>query len=344
MAIVLTKLKNYEREISVNKNLRIAIVGATGMVGKTFLTVLEETPFAGARYTLFSSSRSAGTVVSFEGKDHTVQELTESSFDSGYDIALFSAGGDTSRKFAPIAASHGCVVVDNSSAWRMDENVPLIVPEVNAHAALGHKGIIANPNCNVIPAVVALKPIFDAYGISRIVFSTYQSASGAGRSGVEALQNELAGKTQNKFPHPIAGNCIPQIESFLENGYTKEEMKMLHETRKIFGDNSIQATATTVRVPVAVGHSVSVNVQTKKPFDLNELKECMRAFPGLIVMDDPQNSIYPTPLETQGRNEVFAGRIRRDESVENGLNMWVVADNIRKGAATNAVQIAQLLV
>lgn len=327
----------------MNSNPRIAIVGATGMVGRTFLTVIEELGLPAREYVLFATARSAGSVLKFLGRDYVVQALTEESFDSGFDIALFSAGGDTSKKFAPIAAAKGCVVIDNSSAWRMDPSVPLVVPEVNPEAVRQHHGIIANPNCNTIPATVALKPLYDAYGIKRIVYSTYQAVSGAGRGGWDDLENGLKGQPPKKFSHPIAGNCLPHIDVFLDNGYTKEEMKMVHETRKILGDESLRVTATTVRVPVFTGHSETINVELCRPFELSEVRALLAGFPGLVLQDDTAHNIYPTPLSASGHNEVFVGRVRRDESLENGLNLWVVADNVRKGAATNAVQIAQLL-
>ncbi|MFO7294396.1 MAG: aspartate-semialdehyde dehydrogenase [Clostridia bacterium] len=324
----------------------IAIVGATGMVGRKFLEVLEERKFPIANCYLFASERSAGTKIRFMGEDHVVQQLTETSFDSkGIDIALFSAGATVSKKFAPIAASNGAVVIDNSSAWRMEEGVPLVVPEVNPQEILKHKGIIANPNCSTIQAVVVLKPLHDRYKIKRIVYSTYQAVSGAGMGGYMDLQNGIRGeKTLQKFPHPIFANCIPHIDVFLDNGYTKEEMKMINETKKILGDYSLRITATTVRVPVFYGHSESINVEFEKDFDLNELKEVLANAPGVVVLDDPQNNIYPMPIHAENKDEVFVGRIRRDESVKSGVNLWVVADNIRKGAATNAVQIAQKLI
>lgn len=325
------------------KNYKIAIVGATGMVGRTFLKVLEEMKLP-AEYTLFSSARSAGLKVSFLGKEYTVNELTESSFDCGFDIALFSAGGSTSEKFSPIAASKGCVVIDNSSAWRMDPTVPLVVPEVNSEDITINKGIIANPNCSTIQAMVALKPLHDKYKIKRIVYSTYQAVSGAGVGGYQDLENGIKGEAPKKFPHPIAGNCIPHIDVFLDNGYTKEEMKMVHETRKILHDDSIKITATTVRVPVFNGHSESINLEFEKPFDLDELKAVLKAAPGVIVQDDVKNNVYPMPINAAGTNETYVGRIRRDESIDNGVNLWVVADNIRKGAAANAVQIAAKLI
>ena len=278
------------------------------------------------------------------GEEYTVRELNEHSFDEGFDIALFSAGGSTSEKFAPIAASKGCVVIDNSSQWRMNPEVPLVVPEVNPEDIKKHKGIIANPNCSTIQAMVALRPLQLKYGIERIVYSTYQAVSGAGLGGYQDLENGIKGEAPKKFNHPIFSNCLPQIDVFLPNGYTKEEMKMVNETRKILGDDTLRVTATTVRVPVFMAHSESINVELKKPFDLDDLKNTLAQAPGLIVQDDPKNEIYPMAINAAGKDETFVGRIRRDESVENGINMWVVADNIRKGAATNAVQIAQKLI
>ncbi len=322
------------------KKYNIAIVGATGMVGRTFLKVLEEVNLPAESYTLLASSRSAGKKLTFLGKEYEVQELTENSFD-GIDIALFSAGGSTSEKFAPIAASKDCLVIDNSSAWRMDPEVPLVVPEVNPEDIKKHKGIIANPNCSTIQAMVALRPLQLKYGIKRIVYSTYQAVSGAGLGGYNDLKNGINGEPPQKFNHPIFNNCLPQIDVFLPNGYTKEEMKMVNETRKILGDDNMKITATTVRVPVFDCHSESINVELEKPFDLKELRECLENAPGLVVQDDIDNCVYPMACTAVGTNETYVGRIRRDESVENGVNLWVVADNIRKGAATNAVQIAQ---
>lgn len=326
------------------KKVNLAVVGATGMVGKTFINVLEERNLPIENIYFFSSSRSAGSTIIFNNKEYTVEELTETSFDRGIDIALFSAGSGTSEKFAPIAASKGCVAVDNSSQWRMDKNVPLVVPEVNPEDISWHKGIIANPNCSTIQAVVALKPLHDKYNIKRIVYSTYQAVSGAGMSGYNDLENGLKGEAPKKFPHPIAGNCLPHIDVFLPNGYTKEEMKMVHETRKILGDENIRITATTVRVPVFNSHSESINIEFEKQYDLDELIEVLRNAPGIIVEDDVANNVYPMAVSATGKDETFVGRIRRDESVESGVNIWVVADNIRKGAATNAVQIAQELI
>lgn len=328
----------------MSKQYRVAVVGATGMVGRTFLKVLEEMKLPVEKYYLMASARSAGQSVEFMGKTYIVEELTEHSFDKKIDIALFSAGGSTSEKFAPIAAEKGVVVIDNSSAWRMDPTVPLVVPEVNPEALKEHHNIIANPNCSTIQAMVALKPLSDAYTLKRVVYSTYQAVSGAGRAGYLDLENGLKGEPPKKFPHPIAGNCLPHIDVFLPNGYTKEEEKMIQETRKILGLPDLKVTATTVRVPVFNSHSESINVEFEKPFELEELRELLKNAPGLVVEDDPENNVYPLALNAAGRNETFVGRIRRDESVESGVNLWVVADNIRKGAATNAVQIAAKLI
>ena len=326
------------------KKYNIAVVGATGMVGRTFLKVLEEFKLPVENYYLMASKRSAGKTVNFMGKDYVVEELNEHSFDKDIDIALFSAGGSTSEKFAPIAAEHGVVVIDNASAWRMDPKVPLVVPEVNPDDIKWNNGIIANPNCSTIQAMVALKPLHDKYKIKRVVYSTYQAVSGAGLAGWQDLENGLKGEAPKKFPHQIAGNCLPHIDVFLPNGYTKEEMKMVNETRKILGDDSIRITATTVRVPVFSSHSESINVEFYNQFDLDELRSVLENAPGIIVQDDVEHDVYPLALDAAGKNETFVGRIRRDESVESGVNLWVVADNIRKGAATNAVQIAQKLI
>jgi aspartate-semialdehyde dehydrogenase len=326
------------------KKINLAVVGATGMVGRTFLKVLEERDFPYDQLYVFASAKSAGEKVTCKGIEYIVQELTESSFDGDIDIALFSAGGDISKKFAPIAASKGVIVVDNSSAWRMDENVPLVVPEVNPQDIEWNKGIIANPNCSTIQAVVALKPLHDQYGIKRIIYSTYQSVSGTGVKGVEDLEQGLSGNDLLlAYPHPIAHNCLPHIDVFLENGYTKEEMKMIEETQKILGDYNLKITATTVRVPVFNSHSESINLELEKPFEVNAVRELLKNSPGITVQDDPSANVYPLARSAAGTDDVYVGRIRRDESTENGLNMWVVADNIRKGAATNAIQIAELV-
>jgi len=327
------------------KKYRVAVVGATGMVGRTFLKVLEERDFPISELFLFASKRSAGQKLTFKGQEYTVEELTENSFDRGIDIALFSAGASTSLKYAPIAAEKGCTVVDNSSAWRMEKDVPLVVPEVNPQDIEWHKGIIANPNCSTIQAVVALKPLHDHYKIKRIVYSTYQAVSGSGVKGIKDLEEGLKGNDQLlAYPHPIANNCLPHIDVFLENGYTKEEMKMINETKKILNEPDLKITATTVRVPVFNSHSESINIEFEKPFEIEEVREILRKAPGVVVQDDPENNVYPLARNAADTDDVYVGRIRRDFSVENGLNLWVVADNIRKGAATNTVQIAELLV
>ncbi len=326
------------------KKINLAIVGVTGMVGKTFLEVLEDRNLPIENLYMFSSARSAGSKITFKGTEYTVEELTETSFDRGIDIALFSAGGGASLKFAPIAASKGCIVIDNSSAWRMDDTVPLIVPEVNGEDIRNHKGIIANPNCSTIQALVALKPLDEYYDIKRVIYTTFQAVSGSGLAGWTDLEEGLKGNPPTNYPHPIANNCLPHIDSFTENGYTKEEMKMVDETRKILHKPNLGVTATTVRVPVFNSHSESINLEFEKPFDLEELKKVLENAPGIVVQDDVENNVYPLPLEASGKDEVFVGRIRRDESVANGVNLWVVADNIRKGAATNTVQIAEWII
>lgn len=327
------------------KKINLAVVGATGMVGRTFLKVLEEKNLPIENFYVFASARSAGSTLTFNGKEYTVLELNENSFkDYQIDIALFSAGGGTSLKYAPIAAESGCIVIDNSSAWRMDPNVPLVVPEVNPEDIRNHQGIIANPNCSTIQAVVALKPLHEYYGIKRIVYTTFQAVSGAGMGGWSDLEEGLKGQTPKKFPHPIANNCLPHIDVFLENGYTKEEMKMVEETRKILHDDALRITATTVRVPVFNSHSESINVELNKPFEIDELVNRLSASEGITIQDDLANNVYPLAINATGHDEVFVGRIRRDESLDNGINLWVVADNIRKGAASNAVQIAEWII
>ncbi len=327
------------------KKVNVAIVGATGMVGRTFLKVLEERNFPLDNLYCFSSARSAGETVTCQGREITVEELTDQSFDRDIDIALFSAGGAISEKFAPIAASKGVVVVDNSSTFRMDENVPLVVPEVNAEDIFTHKGIIANPNCSTIQAMVVMKPILEKYGIKRTVYSTYQAVSGSGVKGVSDLEEGLKGThPKQAYPHAIAGNCLPHIDVFLDNGYTKEEMKMINETRKILNAPDMKVTATCVRVPIFDSHSESLNLELERPYELADIRALMEAAEGIVVQDDPANNIYPLAADAAGKDEVFVGRMRRDDSVDNGLNLWVVSDNIRKGAATNAVQIAEKLV
>ena len=325
------------------KKVNVAIVGATGMVGRTFLKVLEDRKFPIDNLYLFSSAKSAGSYVSFNGKEYVVEELNENSFDKDIQIALFSAGGEISKRFAPIAASKGIVVIDNSSQWRMDPNVPLIVPEVNPEAIKEHNGIIANPNCSTIQAMVPLKCLNDKYKLKRIVYSTYQAVSGSGVKGTKDLEIGIKGEENQFYPHPIAYNCLPHIDSFTDNGYTKEELKMINETQKIFNNYNLKVTATTVRVPVKNCHSESINIEFEKEFNLDELVNDLRNANGVVLLDNPQNNEYPTALECNGKDEVFVGRVRRDFSVDNGINMWVVADNIRKGAATNAVQIAELV-
>ncbi len=323
----------------------IAVVGATGVVGSTFLKVLEERDFPFENIYLMASAKSAGKKITFKGKEYTVEELTEHSFDKPIDIALFSAGGGTSAKFAPIAAQHGTTVVDNSSQWRMDKDVPLVVPEVNPEDIAANKGIIANPNCSTIQAVVALKPLQDKYGIKRVIYSTYQAVAGSGLKGINDLKNGIEGNNEplQAYAHPIAYNCLPHIDVFLENGYSKEEMKMVNETHKILHDESIGVTATTVRVPVYYGHSESINIELEKPFELEDIFELFRNAPGIVLQDDLENNVYPLATEAAGTDPVYVGRIRRDFSVENGINLWCVADNVRKGAATNAIQIAEKL-
>jgi aspartate-semialdehyde dehydrogenase len=325
------------------KKFNVAVVGATGMVGRTFLKVLEERQLPIENFYVMASSRSAGKTLTFCGKEYVVEELNEHSFDKPIDIALFSAGGSISEKFAPIAAAHGCIVIDNSSQWRMHPDVPLIVPEVNPEDISWHKNIIANPNCSTIQAMVALKPLDKKYKIKRIVYSTYQAVSGAGVAGWNDLEKGLQGEAPKKFPHPIASNCIPHIDVFLENGYTKEEMKMVWETRKILHNENLKVTATAVRVPVFDSHSESINVEFENPFELEDLIETLKNAPGLVVQNNSAENEYPLAIYAAGHDEVYVGRIRRDESVENGVNLWVVADNIRKGAATNTVQIAELI-
>lgn len=322
----------------------VAVVGATGVVGRMMLKVLEERKFPVNELHLFASKRSAGSTMEFMGKNITVEELTaENIKKSNVKYALFSAGSDVSRDFAPVFAECGAVAIDNSKYWRMDKDVPLVVPEVNPEAAFAHHGIIANPNCSTIQAVVALKPLHDAFKIKRIVYSTYQAVSGAGRQGLDDLKDGIAGAAPKKFPHPIAYNIIPHIDVFDDAGYTFEEMKMVNETRKILGDDSLKITATTARVPVMYGHSESINIEFYRPVTRESAMKVLRNAPGLVLVDDVKNNVYPMPLDAEGTDEVYVGRIRQDFSVDSGLNIWVVADNIRKGAASNTVQIAELL-
>jgi aspartate-semialdehyde dehydrogenase len=333
---------------SNQKQYTVAVVGATGVVGREMIRTLEARHFPVGTLKLLASERSAGEKITFRGLKVMVEALKPESFE-GVDFALFSAGGSVSKEFVPEAAKRGAVAIDNTSYFRMHEDVPLVVPEVNADAMRHHKGIIANPNCSTAQMVLVLKPIHDAVGIERVVVSTYQSVSGAGKEGMSELEDQarqnLSGKLvpPQKFVKPIAFNLIPQIGTFLDNGYTDEEMKMINETKKILGDDSIAVTATTVRVPVFIGHSESINIQTKKKISAAEVRKLLSEMPGVEVMDDPKNGIYPTPRELSGEDPSYVGRIREDISVPNGIELWCVSDNLRKGAALNAVQIAESL-
>lgn len=327
------------------KKLKLAIVGATGMVGRKFLEVLQERNFPVSECRLFASEKSAGKTLSAFGKQMEVFRLSPENVKKyPADVALFSAGSSVSELYAPLFVKNGTVVIDNSSRWRMDENVPLVVPEVNPEDALSNCGIIANPNCSTIQAVVALKPLYDEFGIKRVVFSTYQAVSGAGVGGYNDLLNGTAGLPPKKFNYPIFGNCLPQIDSFEADRYTKEEHKMINETRKILHAPNLAVTATTVRVPVYHGHSESINVEFERPAKIEQVFSAFSRQKGLIVLDQPEKELYPMPLYVAGKDEVYVGRIRQDFSVKSGVNFWCVADNIRKGAATNAVQIAEYLV
>lgn len=325
------------------KKFKVAIIGATGLVGMSVLKVLEEKKLPIETYGLFATKRSAGRTFCILGKNYIVEELNENSFDSGYDFAIFAAGGDIAQKYAPIAAQRGCIVVDNSSYYRMNEDVPLVVPEVNIEDAYNHNGIIANPNCSTIQAMLPLKALDDKYKIQRIIYSTYQAVSGAGKDALCDLENTDGSQPLKKFPHPIYNNCLPHIDVFMDNGYTKEELKMINETRKILHRPDLKITATTVRIPVTNSHSESINIEFEKDFELEELISTLKNFPNIIVIDDPNTNSYPMPITATGHDEVFVGRIRRDFSVKSGVNLWVVADNIRKGAASNAVQIVEKL-
>lgn len=334
----------------MDKLFNVAVAGATGAVGNQMIACLEERNFPVGNLKLLATSKSAGRKLRFKGEEFPVEELTETSF-KGLDIAIFSAGGAASQKYAPFAAKDGCLVVDNSAAWRMDPDVPLVVPEVNPHAVgqYSNKGIIANPNCSTIQMVVALAPIHKKVGIKRIVVSTYQAVSGTGKKAIDELHNQTKAvlnfiePERKVYPHRIAFNCLPHIDVFLDNGYTKEEMKMVEETKKILEDDSIGITATTVRVPVFFSHSESVNVETRDPITPDEVRALLEKAPGVKVVDNPSENLYPMAIDTAGRDETFVGRIRADESVPSGINLWVVSDNIRKGAATNAVQIAEIV-
>ena len=337
------------------KKYRVAILGATGAVGQEFLNLIEERKFPFAELRLLASSRSAGKKIAFMGREYTVQEATADSFE-GIDIALF-AGGSASKEFAPYAVKAGAVVIDNSSAFRMDPAVPLVVPEVNPEAIKAHKGIIANPNCSTIIMVMGLKPLYDLAKIRRIVVSTYQAVSGAGKEGMAELEEQVAALSSGKEPaanilpvgslpkhYQIAFNLIPQIDVFMDNLYTKEEMKMIDETKKIIGDDALRITATTVRVPVYRSHAESVNVEFESEISLDAARQALAAFPGVILHDNPAEQEYPMPLFTSGRTDVEIGRLRRDESTDHALNFWICGDQIRKGAALNALQIAEYMI
>jgi aspartate-semialdehyde dehydrogenase len=331
------------------KLYNVAIVGATGAVGQEMIKTLEQRDFPVKTLLPLASKRSAGKKIQFKDQEIEIQELKSDSF-TDIDIALFSAGGSISEEFCPHAVEAGAICIDNTSAFRMDKEVPLVVPEVNPDDIKWNKGIIANPNCSTIQMVVPLKPIHDNLKIKRIVVSTYQAVSGAGAIAIDELKTQtknIANNEEieiNKFPYQIAGNLIPHIDVFEENGYTKEETKMIKETKKIFGDDSIKITATTVRVPVIIAHSESVNIETEKYMEIDELKDLLSNFPGITLCDDTKNNKYPMPLDIAGKDDVYVGRIRKDESVECGYNLWIVADNLRKGAALNAVQIAELVI
>jgi aspartate-semialdehyde dehydrogenase len=333
------------------RSYNVAVVGATGAVGNEMISILEERNFPVKTLTLLASERSLGKELEFRGKNHSVKVLDEHSF-GGVEIGLFSAGGSISQKFAPVAASAGCVVIDNTSAFRYEPDIPLVVPEVNPEkiAEYRKRGIIANPNCSTIQMVVVLKPIHDAARIKRVVVSTYQSVSGTGKKAMEELSDQtralmnLQDPVARVYPYQIAFNCLPQIDVFLENGYTKEEMKMVWETQKIMGDDSIAVTATTIRVPVFRAHSESVNIETERKITAKEARELLSRAPGIVVVDDPDRQEYPLAIHAAGKDETFVGRIREDTSIANGLNLWIVSDNLRKGAALNAVQIAEILV
>lgn len=325
--------------------MKVAVVGATGLVGQAIIELLEKRGFPIDELIPVASAKSIGKSQSFKGRTYPIVSFEEA-LSKRPQLALFSAGGAVSKEWAPAFARIGCYVVDNSSMWRMDPNVKLIVPEVNGNTLRPHDHIIANPNCSTIQMVMVLKPLYDKYGIKRVVVSTYQSVSGSGQKGIDTLVAEREGRTlqDSKYPHPIDLNVLPHIDTFLDNGYTKEEMKMIEESRKILGDPQLKITATTVRVPVMGGHSESLNIELATAFDLKELRTLLSGAPGVVVLDDPARDLYPMPVHAQGKDEVFVGRLRKDDSAEHALNAWIVADNLRKGAATNAVQIAEYLV
>ena len=324
------------------KTVNVAVVGATGLVGRKMVQLLEERNFPVGNLGLFASGRSSGKEIEFKGEKYKVLEVSPASFE-GYDLALFSAGATIAKQLAPHAVQCQVLVVDNSSAFRLEKGVPLVVPEVNSKEIFQHRGIIANPNCSAIQLVVVLKPLHERFRIKRVVVSTYQSVTGAGKKAIDQLNSELTKLPvgERKFPHQIAYNCLPHIDLFCEDGYTKEEHKVMKETKKIIGDDSLQITATCVRVPVYGGHSESVNIEFEENFKLEEVQQLLADSPGIVVQDDLSKNLYPMPISAHERDEVFVGRLRRDESVKNGLNLWIVADNLRKGAATNAIQIAE---
>ncbi len=323
--------------------MKVAVVGATGLVGTKMLQVLAERNFPVSEIIPVASEKSVGKKVAFKGKEYSVVSW-QTAIEQQPAVAIFSAGGSTSKELAPKFAEAGIFVIDNSSAWRMESNIPLVVPEVNAQVLSHNSKIIANPNCSTIQMVVALKPLHDKYRIKRVVVSTYQSVTGTGKKAVDQMMNERAGvKGEMAYPYQIDMNALPHIDVFLENGYTKEEMKMVNETKKIMGDDSIRVTATTVRIPTIGGHSESVNIEFENDFDLNEVRALLDAAPGVVVYDDVKNLKYPMPILAHDKDETFVGRLRRDESQPNTLNCWIVSDNLRKGAATNAVQIAEYL-
>lgn len=326
--------------------MKVAVVGVTGLVGGVMLEVLKERKFPITELIPVASARSVGKQIEYEGNTYTVISM-EDAVTARPDIAIFSAGGSTSTEWAPRFAEVGTFVIDNSSAWRMDPDKPLVVPEINAEMLTENDKIIANPNCSTIQMVATLNPLHKKYGLNRLVISTYQSYTGTGVKAVNQYELEKVGKsadTEAAYPHPIFANCIPHCDVFYDNGYTKEELKLVNETRKILNDQSIKITATAVRVPVSGGHSESVNVELKKPFEINDIVQILDNTDGIVVQNDHYNNQYPMPLMAKDKDEVFVGRIRRDESIDNGLNLWIVADNLRKGAATNAVQIAEYLV
>lgn len=323
---------------------KVAIIGASGLVGLTVLKVLEEKAFSNVSYMLFSSNSSAGNKVHFLGEDYVLCELSDSSFNYNFDYAIFCAGSDVAEKFAPIAVSHGTTVIDNSSFFRMNPDVPLIVPEVNISEVKNSKGIISNPNCSTIQAMLVLKPLDDKYKIKRIVYSTYQAVSGAGKLAISDLETKASSDNLKTFSYPIYNNCIPQIDSFTSSGYTKEELKMINETRKILGRPNLPITATCVRVPVVNSHSESINIEFENDFDIYDVKMLLQNSPGVLVVDNIEKEQYPLATKANGYDEVFVGRIRKDYSINHGLNLWVVADNLRKGAASNAVQILEYLI